>query len=189
MSLEDDDARVASLRAVAHPTRLRILSLLTGAEMSAAEIARELDMSQANASYHVRQLVEAGHLIETGREKVRGGTAKKYRYVAGEMPAEERERIPPEQRRPLTAEDADLMVEAYAQELRRRMRSLRPGGVRSETDAEMWVTPKVWEEVTRLVREASHLIHAEAQPPRTEGTIRVTMQTHLFEMEEGERRS
>ena len=40
-----------ALRATAHPVRLQILSLLTGAEMSAAEVARELDLTHANASY------------------------------------------------------------------------------------------------------------------------------------------
>ena len=50
------DEEVASLRAVAHPVRLRILSLLTGTELSAAEVARELDLTHANASYHLRVL-------------------------------------------------------------------------------------------------------------------------------------
>lgn len=45
-----DEGRTKGLRAVAHPVRLRILSLLTGAEMSAAEIARELDITQATAA-------------------------------------------------------------------------------------------------------------------------------------------
>ena len=36
-----DATAIARLRAGAHPLRLRILSLLTGAEMSAAEVARE----------------------------------------------------------------------------------------------------------------------------------------------------
>lgn len=51
-----------SLRAVAHPARWRILSLLTGAEMSAAEMARELNLTCANASYHVRVLASAGRV-------------------------------------------------------------------------------------------------------------------------------
>ena len=37
-----DRDRVVSLRSLAHPVRLRMLSLLTGAPMSAAEVAREL---------------------------------------------------------------------------------------------------------------------------------------------------
>jgi len=57
---------VSAMRAVAHPLRLRILSLLTGAEMSAAELARELDISHANASYHLRVLASVGEVVEAG---------------------------------------------------------------------------------------------------------------------------
>ena len=43
--MSDDTEAVSTLRAIAHPLRLRILSLLTGAELSAAEVARELDIT------------------------------------------------------------------------------------------------------------------------------------------------
>ena len=49
-----NDAQLSSLRSVAHPLRLRMLSLLTGTAMSAAEVARELEITHANASYHGR---------------------------------------------------------------------------------------------------------------------------------------
>ncbi len=75
MSLEDE--RISDLRATAHPLRLQMLSLLTGAELSAAEVARELDVSQANASYHLRLLLDAGLLVIASEENVRGGRAKK----------------------------------------------------------------------------------------------------------------
>ena len=76
MSLEDE--RISDLRATAHPLRLQMLSLLTGAELSAAEVARELDVSQANASYHLRLLHDAGLLVIASEETVRGGRAKRY---------------------------------------------------------------------------------------------------------------
>ena len=79
MSLEERD-RIGALRATAHPLRLQMLSLLTGAELSAAEVARELGVSQANASYHLRLLLDAGQLVMAGEEVVRGGRAKKYRH-------------------------------------------------------------------------------------------------------------
>ena len=72
---------VRRLRATAHPVRLEMLSLLTGAELSAAEVARELGITQANASYHLRLLRTAGLLEEAGQEKVNGGTAKRYRAL------------------------------------------------------------------------------------------------------------
>ena len=45
-------------------------------------MARELGITQANASYHLRLLADVGQLQVSGTEKVRGGVAKKYRYVA-----------------------------------------------------------------------------------------------------------
>src|SRR3954467_1348719 len=79
MSLADETG-VRRLRATAHPVRLEMLSLLTGAELSAAEVARELGVTQANASYHLRLLLAANLLEVAGEETVRGGKAKKYRH-------------------------------------------------------------------------------------------------------------
>src|SRR5215831_8426663 len=67
------------MRALAHPVRLRILSLLTGAAMTAAEVARELRLTHANASYHLRQLHAAGTIQVAGEERTRGGPAKRSR--------------------------------------------------------------------------------------------------------------
>lgn len=65
------DDPTAELRALAHPLRLRILSLLTGQAMSAAEVARALGCTQANASYHLRLLASVGKVAvadcRTGR--------------------------------------------------------------------------------------------------------------------------
>ena len=65
---------------MAHPLRLRILSLLTGSALTAAEVARELGITHANASYHLRHLLAAGTIEIAGEERIRGGTAKRYRY-------------------------------------------------------------------------------------------------------------
>ena len=79
---ESDGQAVARLRATAHPVRLRIMSLLTAQAMSAAEVARELELTHANASYHLRLLHDIGELVVESEEKIRGGTAKRYRYDA-----------------------------------------------------------------------------------------------------------
>src|SRR5215207_8376146 len=78
----NDPGDVARLRATAHPVRLRILSLLTAEAMSAAEVARALELTHANASYHLRQLHDVGALVVESEEKIRGGVAKRYRYDA-----------------------------------------------------------------------------------------------------------
>ena len=68
------------LRALAHPVRLRILSLLTGADLTAADVARELGITHANASYHLRFLLDAGEIVVSGEETIRGGRARRYRH-------------------------------------------------------------------------------------------------------------
>jgi len=68
------------LRALAHPVRLRILSLLTGADLTAADVARELGITHANASYHLRFLLDAGEIVVSGEESIRGGRARRYRH-------------------------------------------------------------------------------------------------------------
>lgn len=174
MSLED--GRISDLRATAHPLRLQMLSLLTGAELSAAEVARELDVSQANASYHLRLLLDAGLLVIASEENVRGGRAKRYRHVwdaprpAGAQPDDEG--------------DARHYVRVLADAIPARFADRRPGspGGSHLTDADLWVTPEVWARVIALVGEASALLHASAQPPRTEGTVRVNLSVAAFEL-------
>lgn len=175
-----DTDGVSSLRAVAHPLRLRILSLLTGAELSAAEVARELDVTHANASYHLRVLAEAGEVVAAGEVKIRGGVAKRYRHPWQD------ERV---QRSPTgrSAADRELHLRAMGDELVRRGRARKPGTRSQLTDAELWVSPEVWLQVVALVTQASRLVHAEARPPRTHGTLHVNLTAATFEMTDPER--
>jgi DNA-binding transcriptional ArsR family regulator len=168
MSLEVDE-----LRALAHPTRLRILSLLTGAAMTAAEVARELSLTHANASYHLRQLLAAGTIAVVGEERIRGGAAKRYRYLPGAA-------------HPMTrgVDGRRAIFLAYAAELRRRVEDLRDTpGHSAGTDAELWVDEAVWVEFRDRVTEASVALHRAARPPRTEGTIRTNTTIAMFEMD------
>jgi DNA-binding transcriptional ArsR family regulator len=175
--VDDVAQQISQMRALAHPVRLRILSLLTGAELSAAEIARELDITHANASYHLRFLADAGAVEVASEQKIRGGVAKRYRHPW------ERDLLArgPRGRKP-TAEDTAAYVGALGRELQRRFALRRKGARSCLTDAEMWVTPEVWAKVTALVEEAATLIHAEAKTPRNPGTVHVNMTAAVFEM-------
>jgi DNA-binding transcriptional ArsR family regulator len=184
MSLGDDSAggakpdRTAELRALAHPVRLRILSLLTGAPMTAAEVARELGLTHANASYHLRQLSGIGTIVIAGEERIRGGVAKRYRYnVDKDL---RRSEPPPTGEAP--TEDHRLFYAALASELTRRVAQLRRTGRSQLTDAELWVDPAVWLGIRDRIGAASTDLHLAAQPPRTPGTIRVSATIALFEM-------
>jgi DNA-binding transcriptional ArsR family regulator len=165
------------MRAIAHPTRLRIMSLLTGAPMTAADVARELDINHANASYHLRQLHAAGLIEFAGEERINGGLARRYRYVVG---AENRRRPSP----PHSLASRLVVHKALAAELVRRSAGLRSSQrTYHMTDAELWVEPAVWEEVRVRITEASRALHEAAKAPRTPGTIRVSASIAMFEME------
>jgi DNA-binding transcriptional ArsR family regulator len=172
MSLGVGADETAGLRALAHPVRLRILSLLTGAAMTAAEVARELDLTHANASYHLRQLHAAGAIQIAGEEHIRGGVAKRYRYQAdrdscGGSPSQEDHRI---------------IYAAVAAELRRRSAHVRADRRKHLTDAEVWVDPQTWADIRERIRAESVDLHRAAQPPRSPGTVRVSATIALFEM-------
>jgi len=173
--------QVSSLRAVAHPLRLRILSLLTGTAMSAAEVARELGVTHANASYHLRVLAEAGEVVEAGEERIRGGVAKRYRHPWDDVRSGRRTPAKPRTR---SVEDLVLYVRAVGEEMVRRVAHRKRGRPSWFADAEMWVEPEVWERAVGLVKEASRLVHAEARPPRTEGTVHVTLSAVAFQLDD-----
>jgi DNA-binding transcriptional ArsR family regulator len=182
MSLGD---RTVELRALAHPLRLRMLSLLTGAALTAAEVARELTITHANASYHLRQLLAVGLIEVVGEEHIRGGIAKRYRYNlaralgpppgspgnAGAGPVSA-----------ATADELQLLCAAVAAELQRRAASRKPGPTLL-TDAELWVEPAEWEAIRGQVKAASDRLHTAARPPHAPDTVRVNATMVLFSME------
>ncbi|GGN80700.1 hypothetical protein GCM10010112_56460 [Actinoplanes lobatus] len=171
MSLGDaESGGTAALRALAHPVRLQIMSLLTGAALTAAEVARELGITHANASYHLRNLQSGGLIVVAGEEKIRGGVAKRYRYDAVN------------DRGPLASEGKRALYPAAAQELIRRSAGGPGPGPGVLGDGEFWVDPDVWKEIRDRIAAALVDLHAAAQPPRTPGTIRTSTTVALFEM-------
>ncbi|MEV7429420.1 helix-turn-helix domain-containing protein [Nocardioides sp. NPDC092400] len=74
-----DDPRI--LRAVAHPTRNRILSELSAAgSLRAADIARLLDVPANQASFHLRQLAKYG-LVEEAPDEARDRRDRVWRLA------------------------------------------------------------------------------------------------------------
>lgn len=173
------DQQISALRAVAHPVRVRMLSLLTGADMSAAEVARELGISHAAASYHLRTLHRAGHVVVTGEERIRGGVAKRYRYVPDARPVP-----PPARPRPSSVEDVLTYAEALHVELRRRLAEATPARRQFHSDIEAWVDPEVWAEAVDLLHRVSRMLHDEARPPRTPGARHISATMWAFPMDE-----
>lgn len=151
-----------------------MLSLLTGTAMSASEVARELDLTHANASYHLRTLLAAGELVEAGEERIRGGLAKRYRYP------HELRGANPQHKSDLQSMIAQARV--VGRELERRVREREQGTANYLSDLEGWVTPEVWARARELIAEASNLLHDHNQAPRTPGTMHVSAISWAFEM-------
>jgi DNA-binding transcriptional ArsR family regulator len=171
------DAGKATLRAAAHPVRLRIMSLLTGAPLTAAEVARELGLTHANASYHLRNLLAAGMIVPAGEERIRGGVAKRYRYNPGHH-------IGPEKARGQHSDDYYRGIYAgVAGELIRRSQSATyPDQANLMVDAEVWIDPEAWAAFKTRIAEAARELHEAAHPPRTPGTVRTSTSIAMFRM-------
>ncbi|HWJ09247.1 MAG TPA: helix-turn-helix domain-containing protein [Nocardioides sp.] len=74
-----DDPRI--LRAIAHPTRNRVLQELSAAgSLRAADIARRIDVPANQASFHLRQLAKYG-LVEEDPEAARDRRDRVWRLV------------------------------------------------------------------------------------------------------------
>ena len=169
-----DPSDVARLRANAHPVRLRIMSLLTAEAMSAAEVARALQLTHANASYHLRVLHDVGELVVESEEKIRGGVAKRYRYDATRRVSTKRPGL-----------DARIAyARANALEVERRLLEVATGTATS-SDLEAWVPVEAFHRALDLLHEASHVLHAAALPAGTPDTVHISATTNVFTMTGG----
>jgi len=147
------------LRALAHPVRLRIVSLVWNAPLSAAELARELGISHALASQHLRRLDAVG-LVELAEVRAnRGGRERRYRAVHGTPLSDQRH------------EAAPLLAEALSHNMRDRAGRRAPGTEGVTSDAELWVAPEVWEDFRVRLAALVGELHAAAQAPHTPGTV------------------
>lgn len=77
------DSLARSLKALADPARLRILSMVAShvdGEACVCDLTEPLDLSQPTVSHHLKVLVEAGFLTRSKR-----GTWAYYRLVPGSL--------------------------------------------------------------------------------------------------------
>ena len=157
---------------MAHPLRLQILSLTTGAPLSAAELAEELGIAHAAASYHARQLADAGLLKVVDEPDERSGPGRppvRYRYD----PGVDLDRSVGEQ----------ALWAATSQDMQRRLRARTRHRVGA--DGEAWLAPEDFEEVCALAQRISDLMHERAQRPRAEGTVHASISIYAFQLGDG----
>ncbi|ADB49479.1 ArsR/SmtB family transcription factor [Conexibacter woesei] len=86
------DARV--VKALSHPTRVRILDLLQERELaSPVELSQELGVPLGTVSYHVRRLEQLGFIELASRTQRRGAIEHHYRARAAlDLPRRQRRR-------------------------------------------------------------------------------------------------
>ena len=163
---------LAGLRVVAHPLRLRLLSLLTAEAFSAAEAARVLGESQANVSYHLRRLAQVGLVQLVEETIIRGGTAKRYRHDAasGEVLGSGH------------ADEHQALMGSLAAELIARSARYVSESEFVFTEAEVTVSSEAWKRIREMSREVGRLIHDEAMPSATPDGIRISATLALFEV-------
>lgn len=157
------------LRALAHPVRLRMLSLMWSAPLSAAALARELEISHALASQHLRRLDDAGLVELADVRSRRGGRERRYRAVRGPWLTEQQE-------------GQALLAESLARNLLDRVVHRAPETAGVTVDAELWISPEDWAATRRRLAAVMTELHDAARPPHAPGTVRVGATLLAFEM-------
>lgn len=151
------------LRAVAHPLRLRLLSLLTGQELTCAAVAKAMHIAPGSAHYHLGQLHRAG-LLER-HDPPRG--AATYRHVLGSA-----ETLPP---------DARLLVrEGITANLSRRWVDMDTSKDTVISDLLLWVEPQAFAEAMEQVGRAMELLHEGARSPEDDGVVLASATAIMF---------
>jgi DNA-binding transcriptional ArsR family regulator len=137
-----------------------MMSLIWTVPLSAAELARELGISHALASQHLRRLDSVG-LAELAEVRAnRGGRERRYRAVHGTPLSDQRE-------------DAPLLAEALSFNLRERATRRAPDRAGVTADAELWVDPEAWEDFRHRLAALLIDLHDAARAPGAPGTVRI----------------
>ena len=144
-----------------------MLNLTWPGPMSAAELARELGVSHALASQHLRRLL-AAELVELAEERNhRGGRERRYRTVRGTPLSDQRDQ-------------SALLAQALASTLRERAARRAPDSPGVTVDGELWVAPEVWQDARRRLAEVAEQLHQAAQPPHSADTVAVGVTVMAF---------
>ncbi len=156
------------LRSTAHPIRLRILSLLTGENLTQGELAKLLGKSQGVIGYHLQGLIEAGKVSVAGKKIVRGGEATIYKYNLSST-------------RSRNKSTQKVQIQALAHELIRRSSSFENGN-QVFSDLEFWVSEENWTKAVSQIYEILENLHKVALPSKQEKSLRASLSVALFQV-------
>jgi DNA-binding transcriptional ArsR family regulator len=178
------DPRV--VKALAHPLRVRVLSLLDEGELSPSELADQLDAPIGNVSYHVRQLAQLGLIKLTRETPRRGAVEHHYTAVARPLITDKAWREVPEIVR-------QAMVGASLEEAGRAVNSAAVAGgfsrdgahvsrIPSALDAQGWTElSKELEATMKRVRKIAEASQRRLRKANHEGESHATVLMMLFE--------
>jgi DNA-binding transcriptional ArsR family regulator len=156
------------LRVLAHPVRLRMLSLMWASSLSATGLAAELGIGHGLASQHLRKLADAGLVEQVEVRTRRGGRERLYRTVRGRHLSDR-------------TGDSPLLAEALAANLRYRAAERLPGkGV--TVDADLWVPAAVWHRFLGELAALADWLHAQAEPATADGVVRAAVTVMAFQL-------
>jgi DNA-binding transcriptional ArsR family regulator len=167
---------VEAMRALAHPTRIRMLELLRDEPLSASELARRLEIRFGSARFHLQQLIRGGMVHPVGERRVRGGIERLFG-----APDDVWVDVDPAD--PATTA---AMHRAHVAELGRRLqaaaRDQRPGD--SDVDVvslrQIRLTPEHRVEAERIAADAARRIRALDAGRSDEDADPVTLGLFLF---------
>lgn len=110
------DSTLAAI--VAHPTRVKCLSILAERRASPNEIATELEEDVGHVSYHIRKLLSLGVIELVDERKVRGAVEHFYRAMTlAYVSDEEWAKLTMQERRPYSLYTLQLAMADAAQAL------------------------------------------------------------------------
>ncbi len=145
------------MKVVAHPIRVRALSVLMERTASAKEIATELNTPMGNISYHVRELEQVGLIELTGEKKRRGAVERFYRAVPRPLLSDEdMEKRSHEERESISVGTVQLIVADVTE-------ALNSGSLAARSDTHMTRVPMLldeegWEQLIEIQANALRAI-------------------------------
>jgi DNA-binding transcriptional ArsR family regulator len=144
------------VKALAHPLRIRMLSVLNERVTSPSELAGELDEPIGNVSYHMRTLADLG-MVELVRTEPRRGAVEHY-YRAIErphLPAQDWATLPASVRRSFSDATGRAILDDFLAAA--KSGAFDAAGARLNR-LELRLDQKGWEEVAKLLDDFSQRV-------------------------------
>jgi DNA-binding transcriptional ArsR family regulator len=167
---------VEAMRALAHPTRIRMLDLLRQEPLSASELARRLEIRFGSSRFHLQQLVRGGMARPAGERRVRGGVELLFQ-------APDDIWVDVDPAAPATT---SAMHRAYVEELGRRLQAAAADQRPDDSDVDIVSLRQIWlprerrAEAERIAADAARRIRALDVSPGHEDAEPVTLGLFLF---------